>query len=65
MIETMFPERNVRGHAGCSLPRDFPDLLDSSAKSGDVFAQDVLSGCVSTLHVGRFHFRLSQIHVAC
>ena len=39
--------------------------FDSSAKSGGVFTQHVLSGCASTLLVSRFHFRLSHFHVAC
>ena len=39
--------------------------LHSSAKSGGVFIQHVLSGYGSTLLVSRFHFRLSCFHVAC
>ena len=39
--------------------------LDSSAKSGGVFSQHVLSGRASTLLVSRFYFRLSYFHVAC
>ena len=38
--------------------------LDSSARSGGVFTQHVLSGRASTLLVSRFHFRLSYFHVA-
>ena len=39
--------------------------LDSSAKSGSVFTQHVLSERASTLLVSRFHFRLSYFHLAC
>ena len=39
--------------------------LDSSAKSGGVFTQHVLSGRASTLLVSRFHFRLSYFDMAC